>query len=147
MQFNSTISHKARISTYLLTRLHSVSFALFLSGLETEINQNLRSKTLCLKDTMSTVWIICQMLRLIGFCLLHRVGFPNFLFISKKQMLRVMQNTLKSYHHQFILPLLGKNRLTNSQLKDFYDFFRHFCYQSSLVLLHIFPSNSSKFSF
>ena len=66
------------------------------------------------------------MLRLIGFCLLHHVGFPNFLFISKKQMLRVMQNTLKSYHHQFILPLLGKNRLTNSQLKDFYDFFSPF---------------------
>jgi hypothetical protein len=65
------------------------------------------------------------MLRLIGFCLLHPVGFPSFLFISKKQMLRVMQNTLKSYH-QFILPLLGKNRLTNSQLKDFYDFFSPF---------------------
>ena len=87
---------------------------------------DLQSKTLSLQDTMRTVWIICLKLRLIGFCLLHPVGFPNFLFISKKQMLRVMQNTLKSYHHQFILPLLGKNRLTNSQLKDFLWFFSPF---------------------
>jgi len=78
------------------------------------------SKTLSLQDTMRTVWIICLKLRLIGFCLLHPVGFPNFLFISKKQMLRVMQNTLKSYHHQFILPLLGKKQVNQLTIKRFF---------------------------
>jgi len=88
------------------------------------------------------------MLRLIGFCLLHHVGFPNFLFISKKPNAESNAKYFKIVSSSvYFTIVIGKNRLTNSQLKDFYDFFRHFCYQSSLVLLHIFPSNSSKFSF